>query len=236
MSIIIINSTNFASTPASAVSGRKELPANFTDSFKVIAAFIGLAFVGTGGVVPPDNVQTRISFPTGARPEFARIESLSRRDGNTPSKMIYAIKSAFGMNMTQVAQAMQVERQTIYQWLDEEQPVGMQSRNKERLLALYNFAQQWNQLSKLPTSKSIDTFEFEGQTLLDLLSNEHLDDSKVADCMQALATQINNSQATKKSLSVAEKLKAKGFLPPPGSEITQNVKSKSGVVSGLFES
>lgn len=141
--------TGYQSFKADNAKVSKNKPDQFANSMKKIAAYacVGFAFSGTSTSANMPNADARMSLPSSAHTEVINAERSRRRDGITPSRIILFIKSAFGMTMIQLAQALQVERQTVYQWLDDNQIVSMQTRNKDRLNLLFEYATQWNKLS-----------------------------------------------------------------------------------------
>ncbi|HEY3300616.1 MAG TPA: hypothetical protein VGJ90_07560 [Methylophilaceae bacterium] len=229
--------TGYKSVKVDNAKASKKNPDQFASSIKNIAAyaFVGFVVAGTGASTNQQNSNARMSLPSSPHTEVINAERSRRRDGVTPSRSILFIKSAFGMTMIQLAQALQVERQTIYQWLDDSQIVSMQSRNKDRLSLLFDYASQWNKLSSLPASKALDTFNFSGSTLLDLLSSEALNNRLILDCMQSLSVELNSKQLARRSTSISQKLKDRGFSPPPDSVLISNTGFNADSVAGLFE-
>lgn len=186
---------------------------------KIALTFLGLALAGTGGLnYDISGTRADLNRPTGSRVEVMSPKITKRRyalEDLSPSKMVSQIKAAFGMNMIQLSQALKVERQTIYQWIDEEQPTAIHSKNKDRLNLLNNLSKEWNKICLRPVGKLLETLEINGSTLLKLLSTETLDSKTIGLALKEIATEINSSVAQKKNSSTSTRLISKGFQPPP---------------------
>lgn len=177
----------------------------------------GLVMAGTGGLINPAYAANMLNAPTGTRVFVmtARDRTDRHDEAKSPATIVGDIKAAFGLNVTQLARILQVERPTIYQWMDEDQNPRIQPRNRERLLTIQMFAEEWNRISSQPANKLFETLSFEGKTLMDLLGNNTLDKPTIRSAMQAVATQIAENQAKKKARSIAGRLRDMGFPPPP---------------------
>lgn len=146
------------------------------------------------------------------------VQSLAER--------VSAIKAAFGLTISQLAKVLRVERQTIYDWMDEENPPQAQEHKRERLAVIQRLAIQWNQLCPWPAGKEIATYAVDGMTLLDLLSADMLDETRTQAVMRGLSEQVKAEWQRKEERSLASRLRARGFQPVPD-------QSSSSVLVGI---
>ena len=77
-----------------------------------------------------------------------------------------AIRSAFSMNMIQLAEVLRVSRQAIYDWMDGK-PVKVE--NRQRIAAIHDFVQRWNDIYPKSMGRIVAE-EIGGPSLLALLS------------------------------------------------------------------
>lgn len=179
---------------------------------------------GTGGNVDGcrswwDSTASVTQIMQQTIPEVTPIvQSLAER--------VSAIKAAFGLTISQLAKVLRVERQTIYDWMDEENPPQAQEHKRERLAVIQRLAIQWNQLCPWPAGKEIATYAVDGMTLLDLLSADMLDETRTQAVMRGLSEQVKAEWQRKEERSLASRLRARGFQPVPD-------QSSSSVLVGI---
>lgn len=129
------------------------------------------------------------------------------------AERVTAIKAAFGLTISQLAKVLGVERQTIYDWMDEEHPRQIQGYKQKRLAAMQRLAVQWNQLCPWPTGKGMATYAVDGDTLLELLSADALDETRLQTVMRGLSEQVKAEWKRKEERSLAHRLRKQGFQP-----------------------
>ncbi|WP_156955104.1 hypothetical protein [Paraburkholderia caledonica] len=67
----------------------------------------------------------------------------------TPAEMVEELREAFGLNVTQLAQVLHIERITVYAWLRTERMEKLNLSNRNRLWRLYQLAKQWGSYAPL---------------------------------------------------------------------------------------
>jgi hypothetical protein len=147
------------------------------------------------------------------------------------AERVSAIKAAFGLTISQLAQVLQVQRQTIYDWVDEENPRQIQEQKRERLVAIQRLAVQWNQLCSWPAGKGIATYTVDGDALLDLLSADVLDESRLQPMMRSLSEQVKAEWQRREERSLAYQLRTEGFQPVPDQSLRSVLAGYGGTVS-----
>jgi len=182
---------------------------------------LGFAFiVGTGGVVAPSEAPT---YQTGSQ---VWIEGTCESDGCattfdspareevSPEQRIGAIRANLSLNHSQVAEAMRVQRPTVYGWLKGTAPRGAQ---QIRLKQLYDIAALWRTLSDGPVGKNVIAPVLDGQSLAGLLREPSLNIPKIKKVLEIFAI-ANNIVAERKRASgyksVASVMQSRGLKPP----------------------
>ena len=135
------------------------------------------------------------------------------------------------MTISQLAQVLQVQRQTIYDWMDEDNPPQVQGKKGERLAAIQRLAVQWNKLCQWPAGKGIATYTVDGDTLLDLLSADVLDEARLQPVMRSLSEQVKAEWQRREERSLAYQLRAEGFQPVPEQSLRSVLAGYGGTVS-----
>ncbi|MEZ5581924.1 MAG: hypothetical protein R3F37_03320 [Candidatus Competibacteraceae bacterium] len=138
-------------------------------------------------------------------PEVADEVSTEPR---TAHDQVRFIQASMGLTLSHLAKALNVERQTIYNWLQDEQAPVLQTRTRTRLNEIASIAHQWNTLCSRPLGKLVTSIDLGGFTLMDLLSQMPLDDMLLKTAMQKLAHEIDaRKQRQQPRLSTS--------VPPP---------------------
>ncbi len=172
----------------------------------------------------PDRSISRLTAPDTA-PDTApapAVQSLAER--------VSAIKAAFGLTISQLAQVLQVQRQTIYDWIDEDKPPQVQGKKGERLAAIQRLAVQWNALCQWPAGKGVATYTVDGDTLLDVLLADVLDEARLQRVMRGLSDQVKAEWQRKEERSFGEQARRRGFQPH-GQSVRSVLAGYGGAVS-----
>lgn len=90
----------------------------------------------------------------------------------TLQDQIASIRSSLSLQMKEIAQALGVERPTVYSWLNERNTPH--AGNRERLRALYGIAEFWNRLSRDPLGKALHETDADGKSVFSLLIESSL--------------------------------------------------------------
>jgi len=164
-----------------------------------LAALLGAATAGTGGVATPDLVNTPaftgslISISTG------RITRDEQEEFLTTKEKIAAIRHYLSLNMTELATVLNVGRPTVYAWATA--PAALKSKHRERIDAIYELARYWRSYSSIPMGNLVRESLPGGKTMVDLLSADELS----AETAQKGMLQIKEKQEQiDKPLSVAQ--------------------------------
>lgn len=197
-----------------------------------------LLLVGTGGslstntaqVYPAQDSTASVTEITQASPPETAPEA-SAPAAQSLAERVSAIKAAFGLTISQLAKVLRVERQTIYDWMDEDHPPQLQEQKRERLAAIEGWAAQWNALCPWPAGKGITTYTVEGATLLDLLLADVLDGARLTHVLRGLSEQVKAEWQRREARSLANRLRARGFQPVPESSLRGVLAGLGGTVS-----
>jgi DNA-binding transcriptional regulator YiaG len=183
-------------------------------------------FVGTGGTA---TYATLARVPQSSSPSY-RWERTPDQDQEEfpaviwhPSDRVSQIRHYLSLNMTDLSRVLRVERPTVYAWLNgSAQP---HSANLERLERIHTLARAWRSVSAVPPGRYVrERFEG-GETLLDCLSAETLNEPAIRRAFARIKPEVDREQAEKKSSrrrSVADVARRHGF-----SEVPRSVQQRS---------
>jgi len=178
-------------------------------------------YEGTGGTLRQVYTVDLVGF-TGSclvivRPH-ARDIGLTESPILSVSDQVATIKAAFGLSISQLAGLLSVQRPTIYAWLNLDGPSeALRVANRTRLQALHNLAQTWNQLSEQPLKEHLTSFQVDGDTLLDMLSQQVLDAPRIRAALTEVSKRVKE---TAEQDTFAVRLRSRGFaeIPSQGSK------------------
>jgi hypothetical protein len=130
----------------------------------------------------------------------------------TTEDQITLILSVLSLRVTELASVMDVQRPTIYSWLQGE--FLPQHDKKIRLGSIYELAAKWRSLSTSSLGKAVRDAEFEGTNILSLLKQKKIDHKKVIRCFEGLVASTKQSprNVRRKGL-VADALRRRGIDP-----------------------
>jgi len=115
----------------------------------------------------------------------------------SPCDQVRFIQASMGLSVSHLADILGVERQTIYNWLQAEDPPALQSRTRTKLADITEIAKQWANRCQFPMGKLSTTLDIGGITFLDLLKQNPRSDQALRNAMDILATRINETQASR---------------------------------------
>jgi len=107
---------------------------------------------------------------------------------------IAAIRSALSLQMKELAEAVGVERPTVYSWINDQN--SPQPTNRQRLHAIYRLAEQWNKLTSKPLGKALHHVDTEGRSLFDLLREAPIPKSTIVDRLRVIAQAAKTAPQT----------------------------------------
>lgn len=105
----------------------------------------------------------------------------------TPGEMVEELRRAFGLNVTQLAQVLHIERITVYAWLRTDRMEKLNPANRVRLWRLYQIAKQWSGYTPLAGRYLVEPLPGRNTTLLQMLCAEQLDPGAFAHAYELLA-------------------------------------------------
>jgi len=140
---------------------------------------------------------------------------------------ITLIRSALSLRVTELAEVMNVQRPTIYGWL--EGNFSPQPDKKARISVLFEIAKKWRSLNTAPLGKLLRESMFEGKSILDLLKDERLDKRKIIQCLEATnASAKKTSQPDRRMGLVADAMRRQGLDPDKALKNISEVTAISG--------
>jgi hypothetical protein len=115
--------------------------------------------------------------------------------------------------MSQTADVLNVSRQTLYDWLDDEGTPNLRRERRIRLHQLAGLATEWGRRQPIPPGRFLDT-ELRGVSLLSALQERTLDRHKIEGAMDTISRLIEAEKRLRRE-SLVEKLDRLGFSEPP---------------------
>lgn len=165
----------------SGSTGIREIKAFFVD--------FGTA-LPTIGIGLEDHQQYLGTSVNLARPlslQLASAETHIEPGFTTPAEMVEELRRAFGLNVTQLAQVLHIERITVYAWLRTDRMEKLNPSNRSRLWRLYQIAKQWRSYSPLAGKYLVEPLPGRSATLLQMLCAEQLDAGAFVQVYELLA-------------------------------------------------
>jgi predicted DNA-binding transcriptional regulator AlpA len=107
----------------------------------------------------------------------------------TPGEIISILRAAFSLNITEVARVLQVKRPTIYAWIND--AAEPHAHNLTRLNELLRIARHWMRLSNKPLGAFVRQADRLGQSLVDFLSSEVVDEPEAFRRLGALHKKLS---------------------------------------------
>jgi transcriptional regulator with XRE-family HTH domain len=132
------------------------------------------------------------------------------------------IQASMGLTVGQLASALGVERQTVYNWLQAERAPVLQTRTRNRLQQLADIARKWNERCSRPVGRLLTSLDVGGTTLLNLLSQTTIDDAAIVLAMDALAATVIETRNLRRG-------RLKTETPPPITEDDRILESATGI-------
>jgi hypothetical protein len=129
-------------------------------------------------------------------------------------EMLGRVRHCFSLNTSELAAVLNVGRPTVYAWM---QGGPIRPGNQERLAAVYRIAQNWWKRAGQPLGSFLQLKGADGQSVLDLLKAELLDEAKLEPYFKVAAHRLE--RAAKGKDERAEPYSAiaqqQGFAPVP---------------------
>ncbi len=140
--------------------------------------------VGTGAVVHlapiPGSARTGVGTAILPWPEKPPAQAAV-----SVSQSLAVIRAAFSLQISQIAEILDVSRPTIYAWINQEQQP--QIRHRDRLKNIFVLAKFWNTKSTVPLGAEVLLApDAAGATLIDCLKAPEINLDRLKDRLQAL--------------------------------------------------
>lgn len=116
------------------------------------------------------------------------------------AEMIQFIRAVFGLNIKQLAGALQITRVTVYEWLKLESAGGLKEESRKRLNQVYQIAKVWQGLQPITGNFLQEYIDPLGKTLDELLQASDLDINQFFIANSALLKLANNEQRQQSDL------------------------------------
>jgi len=133
------------------------------------------------------------------------------------------IKNTFSLNVSELAEVLDVSRPTIYAWVDGSHA---DEAHRDRLSALKELAQEWETLCREPIGTLLRERSESGARILDLLKAPELQLAEIKETFKVFAGVIETRQASQRAgaLSFRELSKRHGLQQLSEDRFRMNVK------------
>jgi len=132
------------------------------------------------------------------------------------------IRDAFSLSTIQLAEALHVSRQSIYDWIGGK---TVKPENRQRIASILVFAADWRKLHPEPMG-TISSETVEGVSLVELLRAGQLDPAAIAALLAAISTRLAESRA-ERPLSARELAAKHGMQPMSEESHRRNLQNAS---------
>jgi DNA-binding transcriptional regulator YiaG len=151
------------------------------------------------------------------------IEGTAVFEPQSAPDQIRFIQASLGLTVSQLAAVLDVERQTIYNWLQAEQPPALQHRTRTRLANITKIARQWNLRCPRPVGKLASTLDLGSTTFVDLLKQTPINEVALQAMMDALVQHIENARARRQG-------PLRTSVPPPETADDRILRRATGIL------
>ena len=145
---------------------------------------------------------------TGFNPDFATIRPAAIaapvQVAVSPAAMLATIRNAFGLNIKQLADVLQVTRVTVYEWLKLDAAAVLRENTRQRLVLVHMLAKAWMKLGAIPGSYLYEPLAGTSQTLEDLLKEEGITVQRLLKVHAALLS-ARSAQQRRKDHQVSQR-------------------------------
>lgn len=143
-----------------------------------LVRFVGSANMVTVQIHPVEIQAHEMQLGTGFHPFLSLVGRQMRARRNRPSatlrERVQEIRNAFGLNIKQLADVMQVTRVTIYDWIRQDNMSILREGARKRLNDMYILASVWGQLPAIPGLYLDEPIDSGATTLSSLLKRDEL--------------------------------------------------------------
>jgi hypothetical protein len=129
---------------------------------------------------PAEDTATQTPLPAVGAPAAARFRA----------ERITNIQAVLGFSIVDTARILGVTRQALYHWLDASKDVKLQEASRGRLACIERIAKSWGQHSTSPLASLAQEPLATGQTIMQMMSADIIDERKVMAAFDELARRL----------------------------------------------
>lgn len=161
-------------------------------------------------IIGPDFAQGSMLLTTAVAPAREAAAEIPVSD----AEMVGRVKHSLSLNTSELAAVLLVGRPTVYAWM---QGGPIRPANRERLTMVYLLAQRWWQRAEQPLGNLLQLTGADGQSALDLLKADPLDETKLEPFFRVAANRLARGAQEKNERAEPYSVFAErhGFVPVP---------------------
>lgn len=189
-----------------------------------VLAGTGLIAIGSGGAPTlPEFQSTNDSAVIIVTSHFSS-ETLSAQA--LPSQ-IAMIRNFMSLNISDLARVLQVERPTVYAWINESR--SPHASNLERLKQVYMIAMEWKQISGRPIANLINVPFQDGTTTFELLCKDEIDLTVIKGKLKEILASQGKivAESMRKNDRLGQLAKKHGFSPIPDQFVRDAIEDEA---------
>jgi hypothetical protein len=205
-----------------------------TAPFWTVGVFAVLLFAGTGGSVSEVSttaVEKVDSARTGSNCSIEYVSKSRRQDEEdeniASTEGLPVLQHYLSLNLSDLAAILRVSRPTIYSWLKEDS--SPQAHNTSRMRQLFRLAKLWSDISRKPLGSHLKTPVVDGQSVFDLLSQDHLDRELIRSALMSCSLMLEQDLARPRPRSAAEIAKLYGLQSQSKNSQEESVAQETGL-------
>lgn len=168
-----------------------------------LAALLGVAAVGTGGISTPDAMVTNTFTGSVVSVSAGHITRDEQEVFFTAKEKVAGIRHYLSLNMTELAAVLNVGRPTVYAWASVS--AAVKPKHRYRVDAIYELARYWRSLSSVPMGLLVRESLPGGRSMIDLLSAEDLNVETVQKAMLQIKEQQDRIEKPLSATQIAAK-------------------------------
>lgn len=195
------------------------------------ASLFGLFIMATAcGVGTAGTAYSQASSPVRSGPHTLVMEAIRLRNSDEDvldiGDILSTIRLAFGLKVAELANILQVERQTIYGWMDESKQQKLHAKNSDRIKAILELARTWLHHTREPARKWLiaPAGGTGSSSLLEEMSRAKIDSGRLLATLTSISKSVSRTNSDDDLL---DKWRARGLATPPSEFRSHAIPARS---------
>lgn len=194
------------------VDKRESINSLYTISTAPIGGFItgSTGVVGVGSAALDGWTQWAAITKKLLQQQEPKSKLIAKAAAKVRINRLTQIQTAFGLPTLVLAEILGITRQGLYKWLDATKEITLQESSRQRLAVVERLAKLWTERSNRPLSSVVYEPLNGEQTLIQILTESTLDETKIANIFNGLVEKLQD-----KPKSLSQRMADAGFSRRP---------------------